>query len=72
MNRSEIASRLGSTREVVSRAFSQLERAGLIKMDGSRLVTIPDRGLLRTFAGADRASLFHRDKRHSDRELSRG
>lgn len=72
MNRSEIACRLGSTREVVSRAFSQLERAGLIKMEGSRLVMIPDRGLLRTFAGSDSATLFHRDKRHSGLAVSRG
>jgi CRP/FNR family transcriptional regulator len=71
MNRSEIASRLGSTREVVSRAFSHLERAGLIKMESNRLVMIPDRGLLRTFAGSDNASFFQRDKRHSNLERSR-
>jgi CRP/FNR family transcriptional regulator len=65
MNRSEIASRLGSTREVISRAFSQLERAKLIKMEGSRLVMIPNRDALRTFAGSDSASLFHRYKGQS-------
>jgi CRP/FNR family transcriptional regulator len=71
MNRSEIASRLGSTREVVSRAFSQLEKAGLIKMEGSRLVMIPDRAALRAFAGSDSSTLPHRDKRHSAFQLSR-
>lgn len=53
MNRSEIASRLGSAREVVSRAFTQLEKAGLIQLQGRRLVTIPDMQTLRAFADAD-------------------
>jgi CRP-like cAMP-binding protein len=53
MNRSEIASRLGSAREVVSRAFTQLEKVGLIQMQGRRLVTIPDMQALRSFAGAE-------------------
>jgi len=53
MNRSEIASRVGSAREVVSRAFTQLEKAGLIKLQGRRLVTIPNMQALRAFAGAD-------------------
>lgn len=53
MNRSEIASRLGSAREVVSRAFTQLETAGLIQMHGRRLITIPDLMALRLFAGAE-------------------
>jgi CRP/FNR family transcriptional regulator len=53
MNRSEIASRLGSAREVVSRAFTQLENVGLIHMQGRRLVTIPDMDALKTFAVAD-------------------
>ncbi|HTU43989.1 MAG TPA: Crp/Fnr family transcriptional regulator [Bryobacteraceae bacterium] len=53
MNRSEIASRIGSAREVVSRAFTQLEKAGLIQLQGRRLVTIPDMRSLRSFAGAD-------------------
>jgi CRP/FNR family transcriptional regulator len=69
-NRSEIASRLGSTREVVSRAFSQLEKTGLIKMEGSRLVMIPDRGRLRAFAGSDSSVPFQRDKRYSSLQLS--
>jgi CRP-like cAMP-binding protein len=53
LNRTEIAGRVGSTREVVSRAFTQLEKAGLIQMQGRRLVTIPDMGALRVFAGTD-------------------
>ncbi len=51
MNRTEIANRLGSAREVVSRAFSQLEKAGLIEVQGRRLVTVPDMRALRGFAG---------------------
>ena len=50
MSRSEIASRKGSAREVVSRAFSQLEKTGLIRLQG-RLVTVPDLQALRAFAG---------------------
>ncbi|HTW64467.1 MAG TPA: Crp/Fnr family transcriptional regulator [Bryobacteraceae bacterium] len=53
LNRTEIAGRVGSTREVVSRAFTQLEKAGLIQMQGRRLVTIPDMPALRVFAGTD-------------------
>jgi CRP-like cAMP-binding protein len=53
LNRTEIAGRVGSTREVVSRAFTQLEKAGLIQMQGRRLVTIPDMRALRVFAGSD-------------------
>ena len=53
MNRSEIASRLGFARSIVSRAFTQLEKAGLIRLQGRRLVTIPDMQALRIFAGSD-------------------
>ena len=53
MSRTEIASRLGSAREVVSRAFTQLEKAGLIQMQGRRLVTIPDMQALRAFVSDD-------------------
>ncbi len=53
MNRTEIASRLGSAREVVSRAFTQLEKTGLIRMQGRRLITIPDMQALKVFAGAN-------------------
>jgi CRP/FNR family transcriptional regulator len=51
-SRTDIANRLGSAREVVSRAFTQLERSGLIRMQGRRLVTIPSMSALRTFAGS--------------------
>lgn len=50
-NRTDIANRLGSAREVVSRAFTQLEKSGLIHLQGRRLVTIPSMSALRTFAG---------------------
>lgn len=53
LSRTELASRLGSAREVVSRAFTQLEKAQLIHMQGRRLITIPDMRALRVFAGAD-------------------
>lgn len=54
LTRSEIASRLGSTREVVSRAFTHLQKSGLIQMEGRRLVTVPDMRALSAFAGAGR------------------
>jgi CRP/FNR family transcriptional regulator len=52
MSRTEIASRLGSTREVVSRAFTHLENAGLIQLQGRRLLTISDTRKLGAFAGS--------------------
>lgn len=52
LTRGEIASRLGSTREVVSRAFAHLQKSRLIQMDGRRLVTVPDMDALSVFAGA--------------------
>jgi CRP-like cAMP-binding protein len=45
----QIAGRIGSVREVVSRAFSRLQQSGLIKIDGRR-VTIPDENALRDYA----------------------
>ena len=54
LTRSQIASRLGSVREVVSRSFAHLQKAGLIQMQGRRLVNIPNLPALRTFAVADR------------------
>lgn len=53
LSRAEIASRIGSTREVVSRAFTHLEIAGLIKLRGRRIVSIPDVRALSSFAGSD-------------------
>lgn len=52
MSRAEIASRLGSVREVVSRALTRLEKDGLIHMQGRRLVTIPDLQALSAFSGS--------------------
>jgi CRP/FNR family transcriptional regulator len=37
----QVASRIGSVREVVSRAFSRLQQAGLVRVDGKTIV-IPD------------------------------
>lgn len=46
----QIAARIGSVREVVSRALSRLQQNELIKVSG-RVVTIPDDETLRAFAG---------------------
>ncbi|HEX4808393.1 MAG TPA: Crp/Fnr family transcriptional regulator [Bryobacteraceae bacterium] len=51
LTRAETASRLGSAREVISRAFTHLNRAGLIHMEGRRLVVIPNIQALGKFAG---------------------
>ena len=53
LTRTEIASRLGSVREVVSRAFTRLQEARLIRLDGQRLVTLPNMQAMRQFAGAE-------------------
>ncbi len=49
LTRPEIASRLGSVREVVSRSLAHLQQMGLILLDGSRLVTIPNVPAMRHF-----------------------
>ncbi len=54
LTRTEVASRLGSVREVVSRAFTHLEKSGLIHMEGRRLIAVPDMRALAAFAGAER------------------
>jgi CRP-like cAMP-binding protein len=46
----QIAARIGSVREVVSRAFTRLQHEGLIVVDGRRL-NIPDKSALESFAG---------------------
>ena len=46
----QIAARIGSVREVVSRAFTRLQHEGLINVDGRHLV-IPDEAALEAFAG---------------------
>ncbi len=53
MSRAEMASRVGSAREVVSRALTHLENIGLIHMQGRRLLTIPDMRALSAFAGSE-------------------
>ncbi len=45
-----IATRLGSVREVVSRAFTKLEERGLISLDKNREVTLLDQKGLRDYA----------------------
>ena len=45
----QIAARIGSVREVISRAFTRLHHEGLIKVDG-RHVIIPDETALEAFA----------------------
>lgn len=44
----QIAGRIGSVREVVSRALSRLQQSGLIQMEGRR-ITIPDENALRDY-----------------------
>ncbi len=45
----QIAARIGSVREVVSRAFTRLQNNGLIAVDG-RVVQIPDKNALESYA----------------------
>ena len=47
----QIASRIGSVREVVSRAFTRLQHQGLILVEGRR-VTVPDLTALEAFAAS--------------------
>lgn len=56
LTRSQIAARLGSAREVVSRALTHLDESGLIEIQGRRLVTIPDMRALSAFAGLERGA----------------
>ena len=46
----QIAARIGSVREVVSRALNRLQQNGLIAIEG-RSVTVPDEEVLRSYAG---------------------
>jgi CRP-like cAMP-binding protein len=50
MNNGQIAARVGSVREVVSRALARLQQDGLILLENRR-VTIPDEGLLASYSG---------------------
>jgi CRP-like cAMP-binding protein len=49
----QIAARVGSVREVVSRALARLQNDGLIAIEG-RALTIPDERKLAAFAGEER------------------
>lgn len=53
LSRSELAARLGTSREVISRAFAQFERCGLVSSPERRIAVIPDLQALRNFADSD-------------------
>lgn len=55
LTRTALASRLGSAREVISRAFTHLEKSGLIHTQGRRLIHVPNLEALQEFAGAEHA-----------------
>ena|SRR5581483_12396494 len=55
LTRTQMASRLGSAREVVSRSLTHLQKSGLIQMDGRRLVKIANMRALSAFAGTESA-----------------
>jgi CRP/FNR family transcriptional regulator len=46
----QVAARIGSVREVVSRALARLQKNGLISVEG-RQITIPDEDALRSYGG---------------------
>ncbi len=54
LTRTQIANRIGSAREVVSRTFTHLQECGLIQVEGRRLVTVPNMRALGTFAEKER------------------
>jgi CRP/FNR family transcriptional regulator len=49
--RTEIATQVGSAREVVSRVLHHLQKLGLIQLQEARLIVIPDAKALGAFAG---------------------
>lgn len=49
LTQQQIAARIGSVREVVSRALARMQQSGLIQMEGRR-VRIPDEAALRSYA----------------------
>jgi CRP/FNR family transcriptional regulator len=53
MTQAEMASRIGSTREVVCRAIAHLEASGLIRMQGARNITVVSARALSKFAGVE-------------------
>lgn len=54
LTHSEIASRLGSVREVVSRTLTHLQSSNFIQMQGRRLAYIPNLQALSAFSSTDR------------------
>lgn len=50
LSNQQVAARIGSVREVVSRALSRLQLNELITVEG-RVITIPDEEVLRAYAG---------------------
>ena len=54
--RMEIAARLGSVREVVSRSLAHLQERSLVLLRG-RLVTVPNVAALQRFAAGEKALL---------------
>ena len=57
LTRTQIASRLGSAREVISRAFAHLQKSGLIEVKGRKLVIVRDVTALEVFAGIEEAEV---------------
>ena len=51
LSRMEIADYLGLTIETVSRQFTKLRKLGVIVVENSRIITIPDLNRLATVAG---------------------
>jgi CRP/FNR family transcriptional regulator len=49
LTHSQIAARVGSVREVVSRALARLQQGGLVVVDG-RQISVPDEEALRKYA----------------------
>jgi CRP/FNR family transcriptional regulator len=52
LTQAQLAARLGTVRELVARAFSQLEQSGIISRDRSRVI-IRDPARLAALAGGD-------------------
>jgi CRP/FNR family transcriptional regulator len=52
LSRAEIADYLGLTIETVSRQFTALRKDGLIDIQGSRFIRVPDRDALRDATGS--------------------
>lgn len=70
LTRTAMASRVGSTREVVSRALSHLELCGLVQTKDRRVLAIPNIASLREFSGVDLSSSGP-DRQHDESSASR-